>query len=31
MDCGNAGHINADSGLGDWSEGRALLNDFFNT
>jgi predicted alpha/beta hydrolase family esterase len=30
MDCGEAGHINADSGLGDWPEGRALLNDFLN-
>jgi hypothetical protein len=26
VDYGNKGHINADSGLGDWSEGRALLN-----
>ena len=25
MDCGARGHINADSGLGDWPEGRALL------
>lgn len=24
-DVGNAGHINADSGLGDWSAGRRLL------
>lgn len=24
-DVGNAGHINATSGLGDWAEGRALL------
>jgi predicted alpha/beta hydrolase family esterase len=31
MDCGEAGHINADSGLGDWPQGRALLNDFLNT
>jgi predicted alpha/beta hydrolase family esterase len=31
MDCGNAGHINADSGLGDWPHGRALLNDFLTT
>jgi len=23
-----AGHLNHDSGLGDWPEGRALLNDF---
>jgi len=27
-DCGHAGHINADSGLGDWPQGRALLADF---
>lgn len=25
MDYGSRGHINADSGLGDWPEGRALL------
>jgi predicted alpha/beta hydrolase family esterase len=25
MDCGERGHMNADSGLGDWPEGRALL------
>jgi predicted alpha/beta hydrolase family esterase len=25
VDCGNAGHINADSKLGDWPEGYALL------
>ena len=25
VDIGNAGHINGESGLGDWSEGRALL------
>ena len=24
----HAGHLNHDSGLGDWPEGRALLNDF---
>jgi len=26
-DVGNAGHINAQSGLGDWPAGRALLSD----
>jgi predicted alpha/beta hydrolase family esterase len=25
VDCGNRGHINAESGLGDWPEGHALL------
>ena len=25
IDHGACGHINADSGLGDWPEGRALL------
>ncbi len=30
VDCGRAGHINASSGLGDWPEGRALLNDLLN-
>ncbi|MBW8880368.1 MAG: alpha/beta hydrolase, partial [Asticcacaulis sp.] len=25
---GAAGHINSASGLGDWPEGCALLNDF---
>ena len=25
VDCGNKGHINAESGLGDWPQGRALL------
>jgi len=25
VDAGNAGHINADSGLGDWPQGHALL------
>jgi predicted alpha/beta hydrolase family esterase len=25
VDIGDAGHINADSGLGDWPQGRALL------
>ena len=27
VDLGEAGHINAESGLGDWPEGRALLLD----
>ena len=27
IDYGARGHINAESGLGDWPEGRALLND----
>jgi uncharacterized protein len=27
VDAGRAGHINADSDLGDWPEGRALLAD----
>ena len=31
IDYGNKGHINADSGLGDWPEGRALLQPFLNT
>lgn len=26
VDYGNKGHINSESGLGDWPEGRALLN-----
>ncbi|MCP5282278.1 MAG: serine hydrolase family protein [Rhodoferax sp.] len=25
IDCGNCGHINAESGLGDWPQGHALL------
>ena len=25
VDAGPRGHLNADSGLGDWPEGRALL------
>ena len=28
VDYGSAGHINADSGLGDWEEGHALLQGF---
>lgn len=27
LDCGARGHLNAESGLGDWPEGRALLNE----
>ena len=27
VDCGHAGHINADSNLGDWPEGYALLQE----
>ena len=27
VDCGMSGHINSDSGLGDWPEGQALLQD----
>lgn len=27
IDAGNAGHINADSGLGDWPQGRVLLDE----
>lgn len=27
VDLGNAGHINADSGVGDWPQGQALLNE----
>ena len=26
VDCGERGHINAESGLGDWPEGQALLH-----
>jgi predicted alpha/beta hydrolase family esterase len=26
LDYGNTGHINAESGIGDWPQGRALLN-----
>ena len=29
VDAGEAGHLNADSGLGDWPEGRALLQRFW--
>ena len=27
LDAGARGHLNSESGLGDWPEGRALLND----
>jgi predicted alpha/beta hydrolase family esterase len=30
VDIGNAGHINADSGLGDWPQGHALLQRLMN-
>jgi uncharacterized protein len=30
VDLGTAGHINADSGLGDWVEGHALLQSLMN-
>ena len=26
LNLGNKGHVNADSNLGDWPEGRAMLN-----
>jgi len=26
VNLGNKGHVNADSNLGDWPEGRAMLN-----
>jgi predicted alpha/beta hydrolase family esterase len=29
-DAGPRGHLNSESGLGDWPEGRALLNDLIN-
>ena len=29
VDAGDAGHLNADSGLGEWPEGRALLQRFW--
>ena len=31
LDCGNKGHINAESGLGDWPEGRALLTQLMES
>jgi len=30
VDLGAAGHINADSGLGDWPQGHALLQELMN-
>jgi predicted alpha/beta hydrolase family esterase len=30
LDLGEAGHINADSGLGDWPWGRAQLQSLMN-
>jgi predicted alpha/beta hydrolase family esterase len=30
VDCGAAGHINADSGLGNWPAGQALLAELLN-
>lgn len=30
-DLGTAGHINADSGLGDWPQGHALLHSFIDS
>jgi hypothetical protein len=30
VDYGNKGHINAESGLGEWPEGRALLNCYLD-
>ncbi len=30
VDLGDAGHINADSGLGDWPQGQALLHELMN-
>jgi len=31
LELGPLGHINGDSGLGDWPEGRAVLNSLLNT
>ena len=31
VDAGAAGHINADSGLGDWPQGQALLNKLIHS
>jgi len=31
IDRGPGGHLNGESGLGDWPEGRALLNDLLNS
>ena len=30
VDLGRSGHVNADSGLGDWPRGHALLQDLMN-
>jgi len=30
IDAGPRGHLNADSGLGDWPQGRALLDEFLS-
>lgn len=30
VDAGPGGHLNGESGLGDWPEGRALLNELMN-
>ena len=30
VDLGPAGHINADSGMGDWPQGQALLHELMN-
>ncbi|WP_219214631.1 RBBP9/YdeN family alpha/beta hydrolase [Variovorax boronicumulans] len=31
VDAGTAGHLNGESGLGDWPQGRALLDDLLKT
>jgi hypothetical protein len=31
VDAGTAGHINADSGLGDWLQGQVLLNELIHS
>ena len=31
VEIGAAGHINADSGLGDWPAGRALLDEWLKS
>ena len=31
VDAGTAGHINADSGLGDWPQGQVLLNELIHS
>ncbi len=31
VDYGNTGHINSESGLGDWPQGHAMLTPFLNT